>query len=102
LAADLAMVLLASPGAVIATRAEPERELDGFQGPVHGAEQVRADRADVGLALQPGRRLSRRAAISQGVMAGRGAQIDYELVRESVRGSSAASISTSSVRVAWL
>jgi hypothetical protein len=27
---------------------------------------------------------------------------DYELVKESVRGSSAASISTSSVRVAWL
>ena len=49
-----AVVLLASPGAAFGTRDQPERELDRFQGPVHGAEQVGADRADVDLALQLG------------------------------------------------
>src|SRR5580693_6411128 len=46
-AANLAIGLMASPDAVARPGAQPERELDGLQGLVHGAEQVGADRADV-------------------------------------------------------
>ena len=60
------------------------------------ARALGVGRGTIYRALPAGRRQAGSAAVtegdnSQGVMAVRGAQIDYELVRESVRGSSAVS-----------